>query len=318
MTRRAPKRNYRRRIWMRITALSERVLRRLLTAIFGRSKIERFLVSTANLLKIDLVCLAYNDAGILNYENHVVSGEKYLYDKVLPAAIKCANPILYDVGANVGEVSKRLRGAFPDARVLAFEPNPGTFSKLEANVCELRVECFKFGVGSSIGTSILHIYADDPYSGHASVHRDMFEIYDTYGVIGAKNLISFEFCVTTVDLISKSLNVKYINFLKIDVEGQEFDVLRGAEQLIANGLIDVIQFEFTDCNVFSRVFMRDFYEVLPRYALFRLSADCLIPMGKYLPRYEIFQFQNILAIRSDLVDSVGSLDAGRGRFYVNC
>jgi len=54
-------------------------------------------------------------------------------------------------------------------------------------------------------------------------------------------------------------------------------------------------------NVYSRVFFRDFYELLVNYNFFRMLPDGLIFLGKYNPIFqEIFAYQNIVAIRKDL------------------
>ena len=51
-------------------------------------------------------------------------------------------------------------------------------------------------------------------------------------------------------------------------------------------------------NVAARVFLRDFYDLLSDYRFFRLDTRRLIPLGPYQPRNEIFQFQNLLAVRA--------------------
>jgi hypothetical protein len=51
-------------------------------------------------------------------------------------------------------------------------------------------------------------------------------------------------------------------------------------------------------NVISRVFLRDFYKLIPQYAFFRLDEGRLIPLGEYSTRNEIFQFHNIVAFNA--------------------
>ena len=60
----------------------------------------------------------------------------------------------------------------------------------------------------------------------------------------------------------------------------------------------MIQFEFNEMNVASRVFFRDFWLMLPNYEFYRLMVDGMIRIDKYDPIYcEIFAFQNIVAFR---------------------
>ena len=54
------------------------------------------------------------------------------------------------------------------------------------------------------------------------------------------------------------LKLERLNLLKIDAEGNEYKILLGAKQALQANIIDVIQFEFNEMNVISRVFMKDF------------------------------------------------------------
>jgi hypothetical protein len=88
--------------------------------------------------------------------------------------------------------------------------------------------------------------------------------------------------------------------LKIDTEGSELEVLKGAEKMLCNKKIDIIQFEFNSLNVISRVFLKDFYDILKDFSLYRINTNCLIPLPKYDTENEIFKYQNFLAVRRDL------------------
>ncbi len=71
--------------------------------------------------------------------------------------------------------------------------------------------------------------------------------------------------------------------------------------MIEANTIDVIQFEFNEMNVISRVFMRDFFTLLPNYRIYRLLPDGVIAFQTYDPIFmEVFAFQNIACIRRDL------------------
>ena len=61
----------------------------------------------------------------------------------------------------------------------------------------------------------------------------------------------------------------------------------------------IIQFEFGECDIFSRVFLRDFYDVLADYHIYRLDSDRLIPLFEYEAANEIFRYQNFIAVRKN-------------------
>ena len=99
-----------------------------------------------------------------------------------------------------------------------------------------------------------------------------------------------------LDSFCEQQMIDEVDFLKIDVEGGELEVLRGASNLLEEKKIKVIQFEFNAMNVLSRSFLKDFYNILGGYAIFRLLPDGLVALGAWNPANEIFRYQNLVAI----------------------
>lgn len=281
--------------------LFARGFRWIINHTVGAGAVRGTIVRLADLFGIDLLATGYRRIGILNYETPELTGETFLIRTLLPRVIAAREPVILDVGANVGDITVDLRRAFPAARIVAVEPNPVTYDRLSKAVAGLNVETLRAGMGASEGTGVLHCYRNDPVSGHASMFRDMFDLYKGYGIEGADDLQSIEFPIRTLDATCRELGIEQIDYLKIDVEGYEAEVLKGARALLEAKKIATIQFEFTDCNVLSRTFMRDFYELLQGFTFFRLAPDHLVPLGPYAARLEVFQFQNILAVRDDVL-----------------
>jgi FkbM family methyltransferase len=287
------------------------MLRRALAGARG----ERFVVALARALGLELVPVAYRSAGILNYQTQEASGERFLVEAILPVLLAGSDgePILFDVGANVGEFALALRARFPLAQIVAFEPNPATFRALEAAVALAGARCVPAGLGSRAGEAQLSVYRDDPRSGHASLHAGVFGIYRGYGIAQAEHVVEVSCAIRTLDEFCASEGVGRVDFLKIDVEGHEIEVLRGAARMLREGRVGAIQFEFTDCNVVTRVFLRDFYELLPGRSFFRLLPAGLLPLGQHAARHEIFQFQNILALDGAATVRVAPFISAEGR-----
>ena len=76
------------------------------------------------------------------------------------------------------------------------------------------------------------------------------------------------------------------------------EVLKGAIKLISENRVGIIQFEFNEMNIVSRVFLRDFYKILDKYNIYRLDSNKLIPLLEYNSTNEIFKFQNLLAVNN--------------------
>jgi FkbM family methyltransferase len=175
--------------------------------------------------------------------------------------------------------------------IYAFEPNKDTFINLCQNVKSLNINCNNCGIGSQVEEGTLYSYSDGKSSGHASIYRDVFVDFHKND-----DLDESRFNITTIDQFCIENNIDFIDFLKIDVEGHELEVLHGASQMINNKKIGVLQFEFNVCNIFSRVFLKDFYDFLKGYKIYRLDTNSLIPLFEYDTTNEIFKIQNFIAV----------------------
>jgi hypothetical protein len=110
-----------------------------------------------------------------------------------------------------------------------------------------------------------------------------------------------EFKVSVIrldDFYASKLKGKKIDLLKIDVEGYEMNVMKGAKKLIKSNKVKLIQFEFNIMNRHSRTFFLDFEALLSDYDLYRLLPHGLLQItSDSLLHSEIFLYQNILAMR---------------------
>ena len=266
---------------------------------FGTEEmVEKAIPEIATAAGVDLLLSAYHNMGILKWENDYLSGEHYFLTKCLVQHIKSPNPIFFDVGANVGEYSKNLRRGFPGASIYAFEPNVNTYAIMRDALAPLGVNCFELGVSSQITSSVMYTYKHELASQHASIYKDV--LTDLHAVDQVEEL---EFKTTTIDAFCEANDIEFIDLLKIDTEGHEWEVLAGARRMLAGQRIKFIQFEFNEMNIISRVFLKDFYQLLEGYGIYRLDSGRLIPLLKYCSTNEIFKFQNLLAVS----DRVGPL-----------
>ena len=153
----------------------------------------------------------------------------------------------FDVGANLGQTAERLVRVFPEADVYSFEPVPETFEQLKKHVTDYRhVRPFNLGMSDKVEQSRMFL-ADA--SGRNRVGSDELE-----GGVSVQ--------LNTLDYFCQTQSVHHINLLKIDVEGHEMQVLRGAEGLLRNRRID---FVVCECDFVPRPDEPhgDFYTLVP-------------------------------------------------------
>ena len=147
---------------------------------------------------------------------------------------RTSNNLFLDIGANRGDAIHSILMRRPDARVVGFEPNTFLMEKIKkVYKNDPRVEVRNLGLGSKEGSFELYIpfYNNYMFDGLASfierrAHRAL--INRLYGFNPQRLEVKKLVCpVIQLD----SLNLQPY-FMKIDVQGYEYEVLRGAEQTI--------------------------------------------------------------------------------------
>jgi FkbM family methyltransferase len=128
-----------------------------------------------------------------------------------------------DVGANRGNWTRTALNYFPDARYTLFEPQKDLLqgSDLAANP---RVQIIAAGVGAA--TSIMKFY---PHS-----RDDSFSFALSEEQAAALGRIPVEAPVVALDDFLPAQGIPYPDMLKIDAEGWDLEVLRGAEKCAAH------------------------------------------------------------------------------------
>lgn len=233
--------------------------------------------------------LSLRGIGVLNFENDSVSGEDHFLRSFLRARDDC---IVLDVGANNGRYGEKVMSLQPNARVFAFEPHPDTFERLQEAAEKHGFLAVNVGCGDMRTEMTLYDYPDAAGTEHASLHEQVFT------GIHESQPAGHRIQIIVLDDFAAENNLEYVDLLKIDVEGNELAVLKGFQRHISAGKVHAIQFEFNSMNVASRVYFKDFMDLLKGYTFYRMLPNGLAPIPQYDPVIcEIFAFQNIVALK---------------------
>lgn len=263
---------------------------------FGRKKFRRFISGKKRFQPFfrklhELSLAGLNFGGGDNVGN---SGEKNVITYLRKHAASGSRPIVFDVGANAGIYTREVLSEFgDDAEVYCFEPLKKAFALLNKNIeGHPNIKTYNFGFGEKEGA--VTIYANEASSPLASCfNRDIAHL-------GVDMGYAEEIPVRRLDIFCSENGISSIDLLKIDVEGGELGVLKGAGSLIGSGAIKLIQFEFGICNIDSRTFFKDFFFLLdPHYRIYRILKDGLEEVTSYSERDEIFLTTNYLAVLKD-------------------
>lgn len=153
--------------------------------------------------------------------------------------------VAFDIGANVGFYTVLLsRLCGPAGHVWAFEPVPETYWRLRETLALNRCENV---------TSVQSAICDKSGSARMNLFESQFAEWNTLGSpparpVNGKHVSpreSVEVPAQTLDRFCEAERIQRISFLKVDVEGYELSVFRGAERLLKEHRIDYICFEIS-------------------------------------------------------------------------
>lgn len=209
-------------------------------------------------------------------------------------------PVLFDVGGHVGEYTRAFKRAYPAAHVYIFEPSKAHFRALESNLADLAdVTALPFGLGADNATLPLYKHAE--ISGLASLAQRRLEHFNL-----RMDQVE-EVQIRRLDDVMAELDLPTIDLLKLDVEGFELQVLRGALQTLRSGKVKLVQFEFGGTHLDTHTNFQDFFYFFKDLSM---TIGLVQPSGaiQFLPTYkEIYEFYtatNYLAVPNAIVGAL--------------
>ena len=164
------------------------------------------------------------------------------------------NPIIVEIGAYEGAGTVILAGAYPYAKIFAFEPNPKAYSILEKNVSSLKnVIPVNLAINTSYGTAKLYIGLDEedsqaslllPSRSHSSENQE----------IDVPCVMLDDWC--------KQNGIKRIDFLRLDTGGFECQILKSSPETLKTALTIVTKtyFHKPKKSIINYFFLKRFLE----------------------------------------------------------
>jgi FkbM family methyltransferase len=183
------------------------------------------------------------------------NGEREVQATVLRYGEPGRKTVVFDVGANVGDWTCALleqAAGLATLDVHAFEPCSGTYDILlsrigtlsvSANVVPVRKAC-----SSSSGAGSLHVVG----VGAGTNSLTCAEPADSIEQI---ELVS-------IDDYCRTSDIDHVSLLKIDAEGHDIEVIKGATRMLKQQNIEVLQFEYNQRWIFNSAFLRDVFNIL--------------------------------------------------------
>ena len=273
---------------------SRGLLTKLLKKILFRQSIKHRCLQPLwrRLHTLSVYAMNYGGGGLIE-----TSGEAWALANVVKRA--CADvprPVVFDVGANVGDYSLLVRRHLPSAVIYAFEPARSVYAELARRVSSDGNRGGPFNLGFSDSAQTLDLYSYTVGGQEVSLLSSLDQRRPTQA-LEVKTRASERVRVETIDRFCAAEGVGRIDFLKLDVEGHELSVLRGARRMLDERRIAMLQFEFGPSNIYSRTYFYDFWSLLAGgYVIFRIVPAGVVRIPGYGEHLEVFLTTNYLAV----------------------
>jgi FkbM family methyltransferase len=241
-------------------------------------------------------------------------GEAYVQRCVIDAVPSDGRLCALDIGANQGDWTLSLVAGLPAGlrapertQLHLVEPAPDTRDRLNgrlaaASVTEL-VRIHALAMSDTCGRASFHIVGDT--SGRNSLLRTEITTSDAIEVEAA-----------TLTELFRRLGIARAQLVKMDAEGHDLAILRGAKELLADGRVDVFQFEYNHTWMFSHAFLKDVFDLVEGfpYRVARLRPRTVEILDAWHPELDRFFHANYLLIREP---ALAWFDVSRGHFDIS-
>jgi len=183
---------------------------------------------SSNLFKVDLVGQGTFGVDILRDIRKILANET-------PRTV-------FDVGANVGTSSVEFARVFPGAQVFAFEPDPGTFDKLQRGISSYanQVKPYNLGLGSTPESRTLMVNKGSGGNSFLKLSPAIGSHATGDWTLAAGEVVAE---IHTVDNFCLQNKIESIDLIKIDTQGYEMEVLLGGKHMITPSRTKLIHIE---------------------------------------------------------------------------
>lgn len=262
-----------------LKAIFLQTTKRLLKPLFYRlPRIQRVYLAASRYVAL---CEGYYNWYELNFDGEYEFLRRYLQCK--------RSPVIFDVGANIGQWSNLVRTICPNATLHLFEPAPSAFERLVSRFPPNSAIINKCAVSNSPGNAPLLLFDN-------GLENSLLPCWNKT----PRAVIQTP--VITLDQYCLEKHIDHIDLLKIDVEGNEVKVMQGARSLLDSTRIECLQFEYSWKWIGSRAYLKDVFDMLSNtYSLYKILPHGLWEISQYHPYFDNFRCSNWVAIQKDSV-----------------
>lgn len=154
-------------------------------------------------------------------------------------------PLVFDVGANIGQSVDAFTKTFPECRMISFEPCASTFEILKRKVEGMKnIKPEELGLGNKKEQRSFREYSRSHMNSFLPPGKDA----SAYGELERESVAE----ISTVDDYCSEHGISVIDVLKSDAQGLDLEVLEGAAEMFRQHRIHLVYLEV----VFSEIYQK--------------------------------------------------------------
>jgi FkbM family methyltransferase len=243
---------------------------------------------------------------VMPLTRYVPPGQFWVYDVQRFAGTRDLT-VVFDVGANVGQTAYGLVRYLPNSKIFCVEPVAATMQILKARCARHKNICFvQAAFGSRRETTSMRLHTNSELN---TLIEDQPRVAD---LTGQTEIVTVE----TIDNFCRDRAIDRIDLLKIDVQGWELEVLRGAKMMLSRNSIwfviaevgfrksDTDMQPFAELNEFMQISKFDFCGFYDTY--------------RYGPAKQFVGFSNALYVNTNFVHVNAQSKSGFGVVVAPC
>lgn len=223
------------------------------------------------------------------FKNSELPDERFFWSKST-LGYKNRELVIFDVGAHYGESLDFYRSIFPRALIYSFEPDKISYEILK-NIHTNEKLVYDFGFSDQIGSKLFYRNIGDYTNSIYPLSKDVQNLWDLHSALVPLEISEAMF--DTIDNFCIESSIFSIDLLKIDVQGSELSVLKGANNMLSKGLIKFLKVEFIVERSYEN--QASFGEIMDYILGFDYKLVCIVEQF-YNSKAELLQFDGIFKL----------------------
>ncbi|MCB1226109.1 MAG: FkbM family methyltransferase [Verrucomicrobiales bacterium] len=155
-------------------------------------------------------------------------------------------PLIFDVGANVGQSIDLFQSIYPRAVIHAFEPSPECLKVLSSRHPDQRVSIHPVALGARQEELTFHEYELSVLNSVLPIDRKSEHQFNSVSA-----LRQIKVHADTIDRVADDLGIDKIDLLKIDTQGFDLAVLHGASGVLSRKQVQAVMVELNFISIYE-------------------------------------------------------------------